>query len=108
MTALTSDPFSRPIDFDMHRERVHLYMDASLEYTWEAVGRRHDFPVGECCVILCGAERNVPANCRCLAYATKHNGKIFWFGITAPHHEPEELYGVRGYVRVKDVEDFFV
>lgn len=92
-----------PIDFDVHRARVHLYLDTSLEYAWRVVGRRHDFPVGECCIILCVAQHGVP-NCRCLAYAVRMGRRICWFGITASHHWPEELYGVRGYLPVKEVE----
>ena len=49
------------------------------------------------CVVACADE-----DAGCLAYAVRDGRRVRWYGVTAPHQDPIELRGVRGYVIVDE------
>jgi|GEM_PF-6201969 len=96
-----------PLSFTAEIPRVHEYLDRNLTYVWHPVIDERMVPINTPCVVCCKSGESGENESRCLAFASVIRNRICWFGVMAAWHEPEELYGVVGFVPTSEVSYFF-
>lgn len=91
-----------PANFETVILRIAAYLDRTISHAWSDAVNSSEVPLNSTCLVQCKSDHDL-SEVRCLAFANKVRGKIRWFGVAASWHEPEELYGVVGYIEISKI-----
>lgn len=92
-----------PAGFSEAASQWKRLLDRTRHYDWTDI--RHGEPVPENipCVVRHDEGGKEDTGARCIAFAVRKGDSVAWYGVKLPFHEPAELWGITGYVRVADI-----